>query len=129
MQNSSTLFMTCVVALLTAMTLATSAPETLAQTHVSPYQAREVKPGFSPPGPRQVAPPDTQDVFIFYPKHNMYLDVANDKYIYRKNDRWLIYNQNPIDESLGPSYTIDSESNKPYQQNSEHLKRYPYESD
>lgn len=127
MQLSSNLFMACVVTLLAAVTLF-SAPGALAQTQVSPYQAREVKPGFSPPGPRQVAPPDTQNVFIFYPKHNMYLDVANDRYIYRKNDRWLIYNQNPIDEDLGPSYTIDSETDKPYQQNSEHLKQYPYKS-
>ncbi|TVM14851.1 hypothetical protein DPQ33_16640 [Oceanidesulfovibrio indonesiensis] len=125
MRSPAIWFVPCIVLLL-ATVLLISAPSVSAQTQISPYKAKEVKPGFSPPGPRSVAPPETRNVFIYYPKHNMYMDVENEKYIYRKNDRWLVASQNPVQESLGPSFTIESETDKPYLQNSAHRNQYPY---
>jgi hypothetical protein len=67
--------------------------------------------------------------YRYYPNCNVYHDASRGMYFYMKGDGWAVGASLPTDllSNLGASVTLDMDTDKPYEQNAEHLKQYPKE--
>ena len=67
--------------------------------------------------------------YRYYPNCNVYHDASRGVYFYLKGDGWAVGASLPLDlqSNLGASVNLDMDTDKPYEQNSEHLKQYPKE--
>ncbi len=67
--------------------------------------------------------------YRYYPNCNVYHDASRGVYFYLKGDGWAVGASLPTDllPNLGASVTLDMDTDKPYEQNAEHLKQYPKE--
>ena len=67
--------------------------------------------------------------YRYYPHCNVYHDASRGVYFYLKGDGWAVGASLPLDlqSSLGASVSLDMDTDKPYEHNSEHLKQYPKE--
>jgi len=67
--------------------------------------------------------------YRYYPNCNVYHDASRGAYFYLKGDGWAVGASLPLDlqSNLGASVSLDMDTDKPYEHNSEHLKQYPKE--
>jgi len=65
--------------------------------------------------------------YRYYPNCNVYQEPSRGVYFYMKGDGWAVGASLPtnLQSSLGASVSLDMDTDKPYEQNAEHLKQYP----
>jgi hypothetical protein len=65
--------------------------------------------------------------YHYYPSQKVYHDSDRGLYFYLKGDNWEIGASLPshLKTGLGESVTIEMETDKPYAQNADHVKKYP----
>ena len=65
--------------------------------------------------------------YRYYPNCNVYQEPSRGVYFYMKGDCWEVGASLPtnLQSSLGASVNLDMDTDKPYEQNAEHLKEYP----
>jgi hypothetical protein len=67
--------------------------------------------------------------YRYYPNCNVYHDPSRGVYFFLKGDGWAVGASLPLDlqSNLGASVSLEMDTDKPYEYNSEHLKQYPKE--
>jgi len=67
--------------------------------------------------------------YLYYPHCNVYHDASSRVYFFLKGDGWAVGASLPTDlqSNLGASVSLEMDTDKPYEQNAEHLKQYPKE--
>jgi hypothetical protein len=65
--------------------------------------------------------------YRYYPSQSVYYDTGRGLYFYLKGDNWEVGASLPssLRVSLGESVSMELETDKPYTQYSEHVKKYP----
>lgn len=63
--------------------------------------------------------------YRFYPKHKLYYDVSRDRYFHYEGGAWRLFTSNPlINIQLGPAFSFEMNSDRPYTSYSEHVEIY-----
>ena len=91
------------------------------------HQVKQKKRKGGPPAHAPAHGYRAKHQYRYYPSQRVYLDTDRGLYFYLKGDNWEVGASLPahLKAALGESVTIEMDTNKPYVNNAEHIKKYP----
>ncbi len=117
------LVMAC--ATLCLILLMAACPALAQPKHIPPGQAKKMGPGYKSPGPPPHAPAHGyRNKYRFYPEQDLCYDLERDRYFHYEDGEWRRYDQNPLTIQLGPFFTIEMDTDRPYKHYREHKRQF-----